>query len=289
MSFDEDKNRQIEYYKQEFTSILEGNVEELIEKNSYIPQEGEEAGVYEHLSNVILGNFEPESGFILNHDYDCKLFEDDVSYVRFHRGFGGPGIDYIIGSNGDAILKYSWGGLHLDDIRGSHEHSALFEIAEMIYGEKFTNNYFEMDDEEILLRNKISLGVESFEEFITDNADPKGAPVLSFEEFVDCLKETEFNALDATKKALEEGWFNCYDAFTLESYTAEDLKGDIENHIKTFEKLSLNSDFEDVCSAFGIDADKLTEIDFDDLEDEFEAAFNPEVEVKVKNKVSPKP
>ena len=285
MSFDEDKNRQIQAYKEEFIAVLEGDVEELIARHDLEPEEGEEASVYDYINSVILGNFEPESGFMLNKNLECDLFDDNVSYVRFHRAVGGPGADYIIGSNGDAVLKYSWGGLHLENISGSHEHSVLFELAEMAYGEVFTKNLFEMDEYELSLRLKEDLGVESFKEFVNDNASKIDCETVSFDVVFEFLENNEYNLEAAVQDILDKEEFYVCDVEG-KNFSAEDFINDIKTHIQTIEELANDSDFETACQAFGVNADLIGEIDFDNLEEEIKKAFEPEVEVK--NKVKPK-
>lgn len=286
MSFEQDKIKQIALYKDEFIAILENDIDSLIKKHGLEPVEGEEPSSYDYINDVILGYMEPVSGFMLNNDYESQLFDDNVSYVRFHRAVGGPNVDFIVGSNGDAIFRYSYGGHHIDRISGNHEYSPLHEAAESIYAEKFTYNNFEMDDEELTLRQKQDLGVDSFEEWVNNNAQVIDCEVITFKELLHHLKETDYNLESAVIDSLEKGSFNLCD-FEGVDFKPEDLIGDIKEHIRTLEKLSLNSDFEDVCSCFGINADDLTEIDFDNITDKLEQAFEPE-EPEVKTKFKPK-
>lgn len=279
MSFEEDNIKYIDSCRKEFEAILNNDIDYLFEK-------GVEPDLYDYVNNKFLGVKEPESGFMLNHNLETNIFDNDVSYVRFHKFAGGPSADFIIGSNGDAILKYSYGVLHLEEIKSDYDDNVLKDIAENLYGEKFTANQFEMDDEELTLRQKRDLGVDSFEEWVNNNAQVIDCEVLTFKELLHHLKETDYNLKSAVIDSLEKGSFNLCD-FEGVVFKPEDLIGDIKEHIRTLEKLSLNSDFEDVCSCFGINADDLTEIDFDNITDELEQAFEQE-EPEVKTKFKPK-
>lgn len=279
MSFEKENIKYIDSCRKEFEAILNNDIDYLFKK-------GEEPDLYDYVNNNFLGVMEPESGFMLNHNLETNIFDNDVSYVRFHKSAGGPSADFIIGSNGDAILKYSYGVLHLEEIKSDYDDNVLKDIAENLYGEKFTANQFEMDDEELTLRQKQDLGVDSFEEWVNNNAQVIDCEVITFKELLHHLKENDYNLESAVIDSLEKGSFNLCD-FEGVDFKPEDLIGDIKEHIRTLEKLSLNSDFEDVCSCFGINADDLTEIDFDNITDELEQAFEQE-EPEVKTKFKPK-
>ena len=280
MSFDEETLRQKQSYREELIAILNGDVEELIARHGLEPEEGEEASVYDFTNNILLGNLEPMSGLKLDDRFECEVFDDDASFVVFHRTVGGPNVDYIVGSNGDAFLRYSYGEQKIERIPGNHEHSALHELAGA-YGKQFTE--IELDDDEIFLRLKKDLGVDSFEEFITDNADIKQGDVVPFATVLEFLKDNDYNFEEAVQAIIRnDEYYVCNEKG--EDFSPEDFVKDIKAHLETLEEVVLNSDFENVCSVFSIDADKITEIDFDYLEDEIKEAFEPEVEVKNKSK-----
>ena len=285
MSFDEETLRQIQSYRDELIAILNGDVEELIASHGLEPEEGEEASVFDFTNNVLLGNLEPMSGLKLDDRFECEVFDDNTSFVVFHRTSGGPNVDYIVGSDGDAFLRYSYGEQKIERIPGNHEYSVLFEMAEMIYGKQFTE--IELDDDEIFLRLKKDLGVDSFEEFITDNADIKQGDVVPFATVLEFLKDNDYNFEEAVQAIIRnDEYYVCNEKG--EDFSPEDFVKDIKAHLETLEEVVLNSEFENVCSVFSIDADKITEIDFDYLEDEIKEAFEPEeTEVKKTNKRKP--
>lgn len=285
MSFNDDMNRQIQSYKEELKAILNDDVDTLIKNHDLQVEDGEEPSVYDYVNDNVLGSLEPKSGFSLNKDYGRDDFYDDISYVIFNRTVGGPGVNYIVGSNGEAFMTYAWANdFKLIRMSGHDEYNVLNEMAERLYGDKFTANNFEMDDEELDLRRKAEYGVDSFEEWINDNAQVADCEVISFKELLHHLKENDFDLEAAVIDAINEGSFNVCNSVG-ESYSREDFINDVKAHADTLEKLSLNSDFEDVASIFGVDTDNLTEIDYDTVRDEFESSMEPEEpEVKKKNK-----
>lgn len=283
MSFDEETLRQKKSYREELTAILEGDVEEFIARHDLEPEEGEEASVFDFTNNILLGHLEPMSGLKLDDRFGCEVFDDDTLFVVFHGTYGGPNVDYIIGSNGDAFLRYSYGDQKIERIPGGHEHSVLFEMAEMIYGKQFTENQFEFDDDEIFLRLKKDLGVESFKEFVNDNASKIDCETVSFDVVFEFLENNEYSLEAAVQDILDKEEYYVCDVEG-KNFSAEDFINDIKTHIQTIEELVNHSDFENACQVFGVDANLIGEIDFDNLEEEIKQAFEPEVEVKNKSK-----
>lgn len=283
MDFEQEKQQHILAYKDELVAILNGDIEDLINNHELEAEDGEEPSIDNFVDTVMLGMEKPLSGLMMDEKFGVEAFQDDVSYVIFNRTTGGPSTDYIVGSNGDAFLRYAHSGQTLERVYGNYENSPLHEKAENMYGREFSNNEFEMDDDETSLRAKIELGVDSIEEWILQEADAYDTEVLSFKEFVSCLKECGFDAQEATKLALDDGWFNVTDTDG-KNFTKEDFVKDIESHIETLEALKEHDQFYDLDSAFGgVNENKLTNFDADDLESELNEQF-PEQKVKSKNK-----
>lgn len=290
MSFDQERKDHIKSYREELSAILDNDGDELVENHGFQPEDGEEPSAYDFASNELLSQSDAVSGFKLNKDYNCDTFSDNISYVVFERTTGGPNVDYVIGSLGDAYLIYNYSGQSIEKMYGDFENSPLYEMAENMSGEKFTENHYVMDDNENDQRRIAELGSDSFKEYLIDNAQAEKTEVISFEEFVRCLDDNEFDVLEATSQALTDGVYNGYSVDGVD-FTAEDFIEDIKTHIATIEKLAshYSDDFDNATSIFSIDTDKLTEIDFDDLEDELKDKFNPEVKAENERKFKIKP
>jgi hypothetical protein len=276
-----DANCKAEYlsYREELKFILDCNIDGLVEKHDLKGEEGEDPDLNDFINNEFLAINDPVSGFSLDKKYGVDVFHDDVSYVVMERALGGPDVRYVVGSSGEAFIMYDYGSnQYVDRLGGDFDYSPLHEIANG-KGSAFTDNLFEQDETEQSLRKIEELGVDSIEEWILQEADAYDTEVLSFQEFVSCLKECDFVAQDAVKLALKDGWFNVTDTDG-KSFTKENFINDIESHIETLEALVEHDQFYDLDTAFGgVNENKLTNFDADDLEDELNEMF-PEQKVK---------
>lgn len=294
MSFDQERKDHIKSYREELSAILDNDGDELVENHGFQPEDGEEPSAYDFASNELLSQSDAVSGFKLNKDYNCDTFSDNISYVVFERTTGGPNVDYVIGSLGDAYLIYNYSGQSIEKMYGDFENSPLYEMAENKSGDQFTENQFEMDDKELDQRRIAELGSDSFRQYLIDNAQPEKTEIISFEKFVYLLDDNKFDALEATRDILTAGTYTglyASPSVDCEGFTQEDFIKIIETHIATIEKLASNyeDDFCEAISIFSIDTVDLTEINFDYLEDELKDKFNPEVKAENERKFKIKP
>lgn len=279
-----DANCRAEYlsYREELKFILDADIDGLVEKHDLKGVDGEDPDLNEFMNTEFLAINDPVSGFSLDKKYGVDVFHDDVSYVVIERALGGPDVRYVVGSSGEAFIMYDYGSNQfVDRLGGDFDYSPIHELANL-KGSAFTDNLFEQDEDEKRLRSIEGIGVDSVEEWIMQEADAYETEMLSFHDFVQCLKNCDFNAQAAAEHALDAEWYKSVDCDGI-SFKKEQFIDDVNSHIETLEALLDHEQFYEVQEAFECNLHKLAEFEADDLEDELNAKF-PEPE-KPKSKL----
>lgn len=287
--FDAECREEFKNYRNELEFIMNNDVDDIAEKYGLQGDDGEPADIRDYVTTYTLAMDKPVSGYSLNASEDTDVFYDDVSYVVITKATGGPRVDFIIGSNGEAFVDYSYGDTKgIQRVGGDFEDSPLHQYVGELYGAEFTKNEFNMAPGEEDGRLKDSLGVDTAAEWFLQNSDGDVGEMVSFRSFVGALEISNFNAVDAATYLLDHGEYN-YVNSDFEELGIDDFVPDIERHIETIEKLKLRSDWDDVVTVFDIKESNLTEFDADDIEDALVKSFSveedePEQKAKSTNK-----
>lgn len=277
------KNDAIRNYRDSYNELrymLAGDTDRLQEHHGW--EEGE--SITDKMLEIDSNNntFDVRSGFDLNQFYKVEFLDDDEAFVVFEVS---SYESWIIGQRGDVCIHYSENDFtRFEGLGYSHEDSELFQFIENSTNvADFQNMIYVPDQDEMDERRIAELGVDTAAEWLLQNADNTHSEVISFETFVGCLEATGYNAHAAVTHALENNQFTKDADWDDVVFGAKDFVADIERHIETIEKLKLQSDWDDVVSAFHLDDDDIVAFDADDFEDELKAAFEdvePEPEVK---------
>lgn len=276
--------RQLEAYREELKFVLDGDVEGL--KAHHGLEEGEE-GIFDFINNLNNHDkFTPVSGFRLNKDFGVETFNDDNAYIVFDRG---SECKWIVGQYGQVYMTTHIDKFRIEPMGNDFENTELYEYFNGAVGYDFENFKLEIDEDELNERLKDELRVDSAAEWLLEEARHYDTPVVTFKEFVECLQATDYDADEAVRKILDDGWHNVCDVDGID-FTKEDFLQDINAHIETIQKLKdEHDDWENVMSVFGVDEYNLSNFDEDMVEDELNENFPEQDEPEVKNKRKPKP
>lgn len=257
----DEKIKDIAEYKDKLISILDNDIDKLIETYKFEPEEGKTPDAADFVYDLSYGEPSAESGFILNNSYNSELFEENTSYVVVNVAGGGPTVDFIIGSDGDVFLRHSYAGTDLIEIDGRHIDSPLYRYAETYCGESFTENDFEMDDYECSLREKREIGYNSFVEYVDDVYDfEELSGAIEFNALIKDLKSNDYDLDKTITNYIENGDYNDENE-NGSKLKIKDLESDVLKVSSILEKITELDSYEDMADYFGVDAEKLTNID----------------------------
>lgn len=232
-------------------------------------------------------------GAIYNDALETDMFNDRTAYVELIRSSYGPLERVFVGSQGEIVGSvYETGSEPERFVVKADKENALFEYAVNVakdFGVDFRSNEAQIDSNDIHIRTKRELGIDSFEDWFKSHLESHADKFvhIDFNQFVEVYENNQLWIDNTIEEILENGLFN-------PSASREELRDEIVGIVDSVKMVLDHPDAAKVAEAFNVDGSVMVDLDIDDVEYKIEAATvdAPEVKsdeptVKQKNKMKP--